>query len=106
MKRLHIQIFLLLIFSQITYPYVSNDTLAPDFNLMDSNGSEVSLSSFKEKVVVLEWTNHGCPFVAKHYKTMNMQLSGSICLEPVSTTTIFVSKCAPLVSTQPQQPQT
>ena len=73
MKRLYIQIFLLLIFSQIASTYVSNDTLAPDFKLIDSNGNEVSLSSFKEKVVVLEWTNHGCPFVAKHYKTMNMQ---------------------------------
>ncbi len=33
----------------------------------------LQLESFKGKKVVLEWTNHGCPFVAKHYKTKNMQ---------------------------------
>jgi hypothetical protein len=33
----------------------------------------VSLSDFKGKVVVLEWVNHGCPFVVKHYGSGNMQ---------------------------------
>jgi peroxiredoxin len=36
---------------------------APDFKLKDLNGAEVSLSSFKGKVVVLEWFNPGCPYV-------------------------------------------
>jgi hypothetical protein len=31
------------------------------------------LSDFKGKVVVLEWTNHQCPFVRKHYESDNMQ---------------------------------
>ena len=46
---------------------------APDFELMDSYGNKVKLSSFQGKRVILEWTNHGCPFVDKHYKTGNMQ---------------------------------
>ena len=46
---------------------------APDFTLTDSNGQKHSLSSFKGKVVVLEWINHGCPFVVKHYDSGNMQ---------------------------------
>ena len=46
---------------------------APDFTLKSSEGKEVSLSAFKGKVVVLEWTNKGCPFVKKHYGSGNMQ---------------------------------
>lgn len=46
---------------------------APDFTGTDSNGQTHSLSDFKGKVVVLEWTNHDCPFVRKHYGTGNMQ---------------------------------
>ncbi|MFL5784119.1 MAG: thioredoxin family protein [Bacteriovoracaceae bacterium] len=47
---------------------------APDFKL-DSVvlGKPVSLSDYKGKIVVLEWLNHGCPFVKKHYGSGNMQ---------------------------------
>lgn len=48
-------------------------TAAPDFTGTDSNGQTRRLSDFKGKVVVLEWTNHQCPFVNKHYGTNNMQ---------------------------------
>ena len=42
---------------------------APDFALKDLDGNEVRLSSFKGKVVVLEWFNPRCPFVkASHTK--------------------------------------
>ena len=47
--------------------------LAPDFTAADSNGKTVKLSDFKGKTVVLEWTNDGCPYVGKHYKSGNMQ---------------------------------
>lgn len=46
---------------------------APNFTLKSSSGKDVSLSDFKGKVVVLEWTNSGCPFVQKHYGSGNMQ---------------------------------
>lgn len=46
---------------------------APDFKLTDINGTEHSLSDFKGKTVVLEWTNYDCPFVKKHYGSGNMQ---------------------------------
>jgi peroxiredoxin len=45
---------------------------APDFKVKDSTGKEQSLSAYKGKFVVLEWTNPGCPFVQKHYDTGNM----------------------------------
>jgi peroxiredoxin len=46
---------------------------APDFTLTDTAGKTHSLSAFKGKVVVLEWTNPDCPFVKKHYDAGNMQ---------------------------------
>ena len=46
---------------------------APDFTLADSTGKSHKLSDFKGKFVVLEWLNHGCPFVVKHYGSGNMQ---------------------------------
>lgn len=46
---------------------------APDFKITDTKGNAVELSSLKGKTVVLEWTNHDCPFVRKHYGSENMQ---------------------------------
>ena len=46
---------------------------APAFTLTDSNGRHRSLADFKGKTVVLEWTNHDCPYVRKHYRSNNMQ---------------------------------
>ena len=64
---------LILLFINLTTASVTTDLSAPTFELLDSYGENVSLSSFKGNTVVLEWTNHDCPFVAKHYKTGNMQ---------------------------------
>jgi peroxiredoxin len=47
--------------------------MAPDFTVTDSNGNPITLSSLKGKTVVLEWTNHDCPYVGKHYRSGNMQ---------------------------------
>ena len=38
---------------------------APNFVALDSNGQTIRLQDFRGKVVVLEWTNDGCPFVGK-----------------------------------------
>jgi len=46
---------------------------APDFSLTDSKGATRKLSDFRGKLVVLEWLNHECPFVKKHYEGGNMQ---------------------------------
>lgn len=46
---------------------------APDFQAVDASGKTRSLSEFKGKTVVLEWTNNGCPYVRKHYDSGNMQ---------------------------------
>jgi peroxiredoxin len=46
---------------------------APPFTLVSSTGPSVTLNDLRGKVVVLEWTNHDCPYVRKHYDTQNMQ---------------------------------
>ncbi len=48
-------------------------TAAPAFKGTDSNGKTHELSQYKGKYVVLEWLNHGCPYVRKHYDSKNMQ---------------------------------
>jgi cytochrome oxidase Cu insertion factor (SCO1/SenC/PrrC family) len=46
---------------------------APEFTATDSKGAPVSLSQYRGKVVVLEWTNADCPYTHKHYASGNMQ---------------------------------
>jgi peroxiredoxin len=48
-------------------------TPAPDFTARDSQGVQHTLADYRGKIVILEWTNHQCPFVGKHYHTGNMQ---------------------------------
>jgi peroxiredoxin len=46
---------------------------APDFAATGIDGKPVKLSALRGKTVVLEWTNHDCPYVVKHYGSGNMQ---------------------------------
>jgi peroxiredoxin len=46
---------------------------APEFSGTDTSGRQHALSDFRGKPVVLEWTNHDCPYVRKHYNSGNMQ---------------------------------
>lgn len=46
---------------------------APSFNGQTAAGETVSLSDFAGQMVVLEWTNHDCPYVRRHYNSGNMQ---------------------------------
>jgi peroxiredoxin len=40
---------------------------APAFKLNGFDGKTISLSDYKDKIVVLEWFNYECPFVLRHY---------------------------------------
>ncbi len=46
---------------------------APDFVGTDTQGRQHALADYRGQVVVLEWTNHDCPYVRKHYGAGNMQ---------------------------------
>lgn len=65
---------------------------APAFSLVAANGKTVTLESLRGKTVVLEWTNHDCPFVRKHYDSGNMQAqqkeaaaAGAVWLQMISS---------------------
>jgi peroxiredoxin len=45
----------------------------PNFTLQGADGKSHSLSAYKGKFVVLEWTNPECPFVHKFYDSHTMQ---------------------------------
>jgi peroxiredoxin len=46
---------------------------APEFKAVDTYGKQHSLSQYRGKWVVLEWLNHKCPYVRKHYDNGAMQ---------------------------------
>ena len=52
---------------------VQTGTPAPVFTGTDTKGIEHTLAGYRGKAVVLEWTNHECPYTVKHYATGNMQ---------------------------------
>lgn len=62
----------LLILPQFTFA-AKVDAPAPEFSLLNTEGQEVALSDYRGKYVILEWTNHLCPYVQKHYSGGNMQ---------------------------------
>lgn len=78
-KRLAIQrvmitsLMLLFALSFQSHAKISIGSQAPDFELVNSKGESVSLADYTGKYVVLEWTNHLCPYVVKHYDSDNMQ---------------------------------
>ena len=46
---------------------------APGVTGIDTRGNSHKLSDYRGKRVILEWTNHDCPYVRKHYSSGNMQ---------------------------------
>jgi peroxiredoxin len=66
-------LLLLLVATPGTAASLSTGEPAPNFTLPDTSGAEHSLEDFRGKYVVLEWLNHGCPFVRAHYGAGNLQ---------------------------------
>lgn len=62
---------LILVHPALAAPEINNP--APEFELVATDGKIHRLSDYRGRMVVLEWTNHQCPFVEKHYNTGNMQ---------------------------------
>jgi peroxiredoxin len=65
---------------------------APEFTAVDSNGVSHNLSDFRGSPVVLEWTNHDCPFVVKHYQGNMQTLQQESTADGVVWLTIVSSK--------------
>lgn len=54
-------------------PDASVGEKAPAFEVMGADGEMHSLADYEGKYVILEWLNHGCPYIRKHYDGENMQ---------------------------------
>lgn len=46
---------------------------APDFEVIGADGTTHSLSDYEGEYIIIEWLNHGCPYIQKHYNGNNMQ---------------------------------
>ncbi len=91
MKRIMIAAALLAASLPFARAEVKTGEPAPDFTLTDINGVSHNLSDFRGKTVVLEWINHGCPFVVKHYSQGHMQ---ALQREATSEGVIWLSICS------------
>ena len=72
MHRLLCAVLLAALSSVPAFAAVAVGSAAPDFTLTDSNGKSATLAGYRGKTVVLEWSNPGCPFVQKHYRSGNI----------------------------------
>ena len=63
----------LLLTASLTLAGIAHGAPAPDFSLPGADGQAHTLADQRGRYVVLEWLNHGCPYVRKHYGSGNMQ---------------------------------
>jgi len=63
----------ILALSTPAFAKIATGSSVADMTVIDSTGTSHNLSDFEGQRVVLEWTNEGCPYVKKHYRTDNMQ---------------------------------
>ncbi|WP_262695234.1 redoxin domain-containing protein [Kordiimonas aquimaris] len=73
MKKTLISLLIVAISSFSAFAAPVSGQKAPEFSGKTMTGETISLSDFVGKPVVLEWTNHECPYVGKHYNSGNMQ---------------------------------
>ena len=67
------KMILIIFFAMNIFSLAKVGETAPNFSLINQDNKKISLEEFRGKKVVLEWTNHECPFVKRHYETGNMQ---------------------------------
>ena len=73
MKKFPILAAILIAASSAAFSAPQVGSPAPEISATDTNGKMQTLSQYKGKFVVLEWTNPDCPFVHKQYDSGNMQ---------------------------------
>ncbi len=70
-------IALLCLFASFTVFAIETGKPAPHYKISrvatSADPDKYLLKNLRGKIVVLEWLNHGCPFVRKHYDSGNMQ---------------------------------
>jgi len=61
-----------LLFAAVVYAEPVVNQAAPLFSGLTAEGTTLKLADLRGKTVILEWTNHECPFVVKHYQSGNI----------------------------------
>lgn len=64
---------------------------APDFTGIDSHGIGHTLSDYRGQTVILEWSNHGCPYVQRHYEGNMQALQAELNTDDVVWLTVISS---------------
>jgi peroxiredoxin len=63
---------------------------APAFQLKDLKGKSHKLEDFKDKILVIEWTEPGCPYIVKHAAAGTMK---SIAKDYAKKDVVFIGIC-------------
>jgi len=71
--RLFLAVFFFVFASSAVNAETAVSKPAPLFSGAAADGGTVNLAGLRGKTVILEWTNHECPFVKKHYESGNIQ---------------------------------
>jgi hypothetical protein len=95
MKTILLIFCLFNIFFNIKLYALSPGDEAINFELENQFGKKVKLSDFKGKYIILEWYNHGCPYVKKHYGSGNMQTLQKLYFENDLVTWLTIVSSAP-----------
>ena len=66
-----------------------------DFALKDTDGKDIKLADLKDKVVVLEWTEDGCPAIEGHLKQGTM----AKLVKDYGSKVVFIGVCTSSAST-------
>lgn len=64
---------------------------APAFSVRDAEGRTRTLNAFRGRTLVLEWTNHDCPYVKKHYTGAMQRLQRDVARDGVAWLTVVSS---------------
>lgn len=97
MKKLIVMSLAMIVAASAAWAQVNNGEPAPDFTLTDTKGVSHNLSDFRGKAVVLEWVNHGCPFVVKFYQPGEMQ---RLQAQAAADDVVWLSICSSAVGKQ------
>ncbi|TVR14415.1 MAG: thioredoxin family protein [Planctomycetota bacterium] len=87
----------LMMIMALSHAAVSSGDEAPTFALPTATGESVDLADLRGNIVILEWVNYDCPFVAKHYRPGNMQALQTLAKE---NDMVWLSICSSAPGTQ------
>ena len=78
-NKFYTVIIALFLSSNSLIAYVQIDEIAPDFQLKNSFGDNVSLSDYRGKMVILEWTKSWLPICCQTLLNGQYAINSELC---------------------------